>query len=87
MLTGICVKSKDKLMEHIYKYFEEINAVPVQYKWKYKMDTINLDEEDVSEIIYEVVNEKAAVLITKENVCQQSRGVAAKKAVDTAPEF
>jgi len=60
MLTGIRVDSKEELSERIYKYFEEINAVPVPYKWKYKMDTIDLEKEDVSKIIYEVVNEKAA---------------------------
>ena len=60
MLTGIRVSSKNELKEHIYRYFEEINSVPVPYKWKYKMDTINLEKEDVSKIIYEVVNAKAA---------------------------
>ena len=58
MLTGIRVDSKEKLSERIYKYFEEANTVPVPYKWKYKMDTIDLEKEDVSKIIYEVVNEK-----------------------------
>lgn len=60
MLFGIRVASKDELKERIYKYFEEINKVPVPYKWKYKMDTINLEDEDVSQIVYEVVNAKAA---------------------------
>lgn len=60
MLTGIRVVSKEQLIERIYKYFEEINTVPVPYKWKYKMDTINLEEEDIHDIVYEVVNAKAA---------------------------
>lgn len=60
MLTGIRVDSKENLKERIYKYFEEVNAVPVPYKWKYKMDTINPEKEDVSSIVYEVVNAKAA---------------------------
>lgn len=60
MLSGIRVGSKEELAERIYKYFEEVNAVPVPYKWKYKMDTIHLEEEDISKIIYEVVNAKAA---------------------------
>jgi len=60
MLTGIRVSSKDELKERIYRYFEEINSVPVPYKWKYKMDTIDLEKEDVNKIIYEVVNAKAA---------------------------
>lgn len=60
MLTGIRVSTKEELADRIYKYFEETNSIPVPYKWKYKMDTINLDEEDVSKIVYEVVNAKAA---------------------------
>ena len=60
MLTGIRVATKEDLEMRIYKYFDEINSIPVPYKWKYKMDTINLDEEDISKIIYEVVNAKAA---------------------------
>lgn len=41
MLTEICVDSKEELKERFLKYFEEVNAVPVPYKWKYKMDTID----------------------------------------------
>lgn len=60
MLIGIRVESKDELKERIYQYFDEINAIPVPYKWKYKMETINLDEENIDDIVYEVVNTKAA---------------------------
>lgn len=60
MLAGIRVKSKEELRERILKYFKEINAVPVPYKWKYRLDTIDLSKEDVSTIVYEVVNAKAA---------------------------
>lgn len=60
MLTGIRVDSKEELKERILKYFEEINTIPVPYKWKYKMDTIDLEKEDVNNIVYEVVNAKAA---------------------------
>ena len=62
MLNGIRVSSKDVLKERIYKYFDEINTVSVPYKWKYKMDNICLEDEDVSQIVYEVVNAKAASL-------------------------
>lgn len=65
MLTGIRVDSKEGLINRIYKYFEEINAVPVPYKWKYKMDTIDLEKEDISKIVYEIVNAKAASLENK----------------------
>lgn len=60
MLSGIRVGSKEELKERILKYFEEINAVPVPYKWKYRLDTIELAEEDIGTIVYEVVNAKAA---------------------------
>ena len=60
MLSGIRVASKVELKERILKYFEEINEVPVPYKWKYRLDTIDLSQEDVSTIVYEVVNAKAA---------------------------
>ena len=60
MLTGIRVDSKDELKERIYTYFDEINKVPIPYKWTYKMDTIDLDKEDIESIVYEVVNAKAA---------------------------
>lgn len=35
MLDGIRVSSKAMLKEPIYKCFDEVNAVPVPYKWKY----------------------------------------------------
>ena len=73
MLTGIRVDSKDELIERIYKYFEEVNAVPVPYKWKYKMDTIDLDKEDVANIIYEVVNAKAASLENQDKRAPETR--------------
>lgn len=58
MLTGIRVNSKEELKKQILKHFEEVNAVSVPYKWKYKIDTINLVKEDISQIVYEVVNKK-----------------------------
>lgn len=60
MLTGIRVDSKNELKEHIYTYFDEINKTPIPYKWSYKMDTIDLEKEDIESIVYEVVNAKAA---------------------------
>ena len=60
MLSGIRVNSKEELKERILKYFEDINGVPVPYKWKYRLDTIDLSQEDISTIVYEVVNAKAA---------------------------
>lgn len=45
MLKGIRVKSKEELEQRIYKYFEEINAEPVVYHWKYRLEEIDPDEE------------------------------------------
>ena len=60
MLSGIRVNSKEELAERLYRYFNEVNAEPVPYRWKYRMDTINLENENIQEIIYETVNKKAA---------------------------
>src|SRR6516165_23715 len=38
MLRGIRVASKQELIGRIHQYFEEINATPVVFRWKYKMD-------------------------------------------------
>ncbi len=40
MLRGIRVASKQELIARIHPYFEEINAAPVVFRWKYKMDEI-----------------------------------------------
>ena len=44
-LKGIRVKTKEELVERIYKYFEEINADPVSYHRKYKLEDIDPEEE------------------------------------------
>ena len=41
-LRGIRVKSKEELVRRIYKYLDEVNAAPVVYRWKYKMDEITI---------------------------------------------
>lgn len=38
MLRGIRVETKQELINRIHQYFEEINAAPVIFRWKYKMD-------------------------------------------------
>lgn len=40
MLKGIRVKTKQELINHTYKYFIEINADPVVYHSKYKMNEV-----------------------------------------------
>lgn len=41
-LRGIRVKTKDELFQRIYQYMDEVNAQPVVYRWKYKMDEIHV---------------------------------------------
>ena len=60
MLNGIRVSSKEELENRIYQYFAEINKVPIPYHWSYKLDDIDLEKEDINQIVYEVVNQKAA---------------------------
>jgi transposase len=42
MLRGIRVASKPELIDRIHQYFEEINADPVVFRWKYKMDEVSI---------------------------------------------
>lgn len=44
MLRGIRVKSKAELADRIYRYFEEVNAEPVVFHWKYNLDDIDISE-------------------------------------------
>ena len=60
MLNGLRVSGKEELEKRIYKYFDEINEVPIPYHWSYRLDDIDMEKEDLSQIIYEVVNHKAA---------------------------
>ena len=43
MLRQIRVKTKQELVDRIHLYFREINAVPVVFRWKYKMDETTAD--------------------------------------------
>lgn len=45
MLKGIRVKSKEELVERIYKYFDEVNEEPVVYHWKYRLEEVDPNEE------------------------------------------
>lgn len=42
-LRAIRVSSKQELKERIEKYFDEINALPVIFRWRYKLDTFFQD--------------------------------------------
>jgi len=41
-LRGIRVSSKEELVGRIYQYMDEVNAAPVIYRWKYKMDEVKV---------------------------------------------
>ena len=45
MQRGIRVKSKAELTDRIYLYFQEVNAEPVVFHWKYNLDDIDISEE------------------------------------------
>lgn len=45
MLNGIRVKTKDELVQRIYRYFKEVNEEPIVYHWKYKLEELDPDEE------------------------------------------
>lgn len=45
MLRGIRVKSKEELVRRIYKYFEEVNEIPVVYHWTWNLDDIDANEK------------------------------------------
>lgn len=54
MLKGIRVKSKKELEDRIYKYFEEINADPVVFHWKWNLDDIDQSETVKTETLKKV---------------------------------
>ena len=41
MLRGIRVKSKEKLEQRIFLYFNEVNAESGVYHWEYRLDKIS----------------------------------------------
>ena len=45
LLKGIRVETKEELIGRIYKYFDEVNAEPVIYHWKYRLEEIDPREE------------------------------------------
>ena len=45
MLRGIRVESKEELKERIYRYFEEVNRDPVVYRWKYRLEDVDVSED------------------------------------------
>jgi len=38
MLRGIRVATKQELVDRIHQYFAELNAAPVIFRWKYRME-------------------------------------------------
>jgi hypothetical protein len=42
MLRAIRVASKQELIDRIHLYFAELNADPVIFRWKYKMEETSI---------------------------------------------
>ena len=51
MLRGIRVKSKQELVDPIYLYFKEVNEDPIVFRWKYKLDDIDVSEDVIIETL------------------------------------
>ena len=45
MLHGIRVDSKEELLQRIYKYFDEINADPIVYHWRWHLEDVDPNED------------------------------------------
>jgi hypothetical protein len=37
------VKTKEELEQRIYRYFDEVNAEPVVYRWTYKTEPVKAE--------------------------------------------
>ena len=55
VLKGIRVQTKDELVSRIYKYYEEINADPIVYKWSWHLDDIDPSEKVQVDALFENV--------------------------------
>jgi hypothetical protein len=42
MLREIRVASKQELIDRIHLYFQQLDTDPVVFRWKYKMDEVNI---------------------------------------------
>ncbi len=40
---GIRVAREQELIDRIHQYFQEVNADPVVFRWKYKLDEVVID--------------------------------------------
>ena len=47
MLRGIRVSSKDELKERILRYFKEVNAEPIVYRWKWNLSDVDPTAEEL----------------------------------------
>jgi hypothetical protein len=43
MLREIRVATKQEFIDRIHLYFQEVNAAPIVFRWKYKMDEVAID--------------------------------------------
>lgn len=42
----------EKIENKWHLYFDEVNEVPVPYRWSYNLDDIDIEKENLSEIVY-----------------------------------
>jgi hypothetical protein len=42
LLRGIRVKSKQELKQRILAWLDEINRLPVPFRWKYRLDELGV---------------------------------------------
>ncbi len=45
MLRGIRVESKEELKERTYRYSEEVDRDPVVYRWKHRLEDVDVSED------------------------------------------
>lgn len=48
VLRGIRVSSKQELRDRLLQYIDEINAAPVPFRWKYRLEPVGKDDAAVS---------------------------------------
>lgn len=68
MLMSIRVDSKEGLIEHVYKHFDEVKAVQEAYNCIYKMDIIARKKSLLARMSMRLEKQKQQVLKANGNV-------------------
>ena len=48
MLRDIRIASKEELRERIYRYFDDVNAEPVVFRWRWNLSDIDPKKEELA---------------------------------------